>query len=141
MTRILEDKLKSEFPLLLVKMHGSARETCMAYGVECDDGWYELIRSLCREVQDWSDRTEKQIVAEQIKEKFGGLRFYISSNKTNPISDGEWSVLNGIINRYEEMALNTCEITGAKGTLSKRGHVFKTVAIGTKGFLTVNSKN
>lgn len=140
MTRTLEDKLKSEFPLLLAEMHGSPQETCMAYGVECDDGWYELIHSLCKEVQEWSNRVGVQIVATQIKEKFGGLRFYISYKKGSVVPAKEWSELTDIINHYEDLALGTCEITGGNGTLSKRGFLYKTVAPGTDGFKPATTK-
>ena len=74
--------------------------------MEINMGWYQLIHDLIAELilTDW-DRD-----IHQIKEKFGGLRFYIGS-----ASD----VVHDIINRYEELSYNTCETCGEKGELRK----------------------
>ena len=74
MNKQLELKLKSSFPILLKNMYGKTNETCMAWGIQCDDGWYDLIFNLCKELQHWCDVNNVQLIAEQIKEKFGGLR-------------------------------------------------------------------
>lgn len=44
------------------------------------DTWIPLIDELCNTIQNYCDThpEEKQIVCEQMKEKFGGLRFYVN---------------------------------------------------------------
>lgn len=68
------------------------------------DGWLQLIHNCISELleADWDKRTC------QIKEKFGGLRFYIGSG-SNEIHD--------IIGKYEELSFKTCEISGDQGEL------------------------
>lgn len=74
--------------------------------VEVGEGWFPLIDSLCTDLQKISNDTGLQIEAEQIKEKFGGLRFYTSTS-TKPHADR--------ITVAEEQALVTCEVCGAPG--------------------------
>ena len=49
----------------------------MCWGFSCGDGWYLLIDRLCSSLQ-WDTDTNKypQVVATQVKEKYGTLRFY-----------------------------------------------------------------
>ena len=49
-------------------------------GLDCSDGWIWLIGNLCSQLQWDADKNNcPQIVATQIKEKFGSLRFYFTS--------------------------------------------------------------
>ena len=75
---------------------------------ECDDGWFEIINNLCCKIQAYTDDFDKieQPVAEQVKEKFGGLRFYIS---------GGDEYIRKIISEAENEATKTCETCGAPG--------------------------
>lgn len=128
MTKSLELKLKERFPKLLVDMYGNPHQTCMSYGISCDDGWYDLLYNLCDELQCLSDAYGKQIVATQIKEKFGGLRFYVKVESPNDkISDEEWKRIHDTISKYEELSLDTCELTGGEGEMFKRGFLMKTL--------------
>ena len=71
---------------------------------ECDDGWLQMIHDLIEELiaAEW----DKQIC--QIKEKFGGLRFYINSGSEE---------IHDIISKYESLSYETCEVCGEKGEL------------------------
>lgn len=76
---------------------------------ECGDGWLEMIKNLIDELI--SEGWDKKI--NQIKEKFGGLRFY-----TGGLTDKGWA----IIRKYEELSHHTCEICGKQDeTVSTRG--------------------
>jgi len=70
----------------------------------CGDGWLQLIHDLIVELlaAGW----DKQI--KQIKEKFGGLRFYIGSG-----SEEIWD----IISKYEELSYKVCEVCGEAGEI------------------------
>ncbi len=70
-----DEFLCTTYPRLYRDRRGSPQQTCMAWGFPSGDGWFYLIRKL-------SERLEAlggSIVASQVKEKFGGLRFYIHS--------------------------------------------------------------
>lgn len=60
-----------------------------------------------------------EVKIEQIKEKFGGLRFYI---------DGGDKEVQGMISFAEYLCGQTCEVSGEKGELCVRGSWFKTLA-------------
>jgi hypothetical protein len=70
-----------------------------AYGVECGPGWrrlYEPLLKLC-------DLYGVEVM--QVKEKFGGLRFYV--NGTSDLDD--------LIVAAERQSLRTCEDCGENG--------------------------
>ena len=76
------------------------------FGVECDKGWDELIQPLF----DWIEKYNKEheddpIVIEQVKEKFGGLRFYVSY---------EPDELSRMIRKAEGDSYGICEVCGSK---------------------------
>lgn len=97
---------KEEFNEFLESIGGlengfySDRPKIMSYGIcSCGSGWYGIIKRLIEDLIElgW----DKQIC--QIKEKFGGLRFYINSG-----NDAIWQR----IALAEEESYNTCETCG-----------------------------
>jgi hypothetical protein len=68
------------------------------------EGWYDLIQSLIDELiaLGWDRRVH------QVKEKFGGLRFYV---ETIPEGGEE------IITKYESLSYKICEKCGEEGQL------------------------
>lgn len=138
MKKELELQLKSEFPKLLVEMHGDIKSTCMHFGCQCDDGWYNLIHSACLELQEWSDKNA-QITVTTIKEKFGSLRIYF---KGIDGKDVDYSEVSNIIRKFEDASLNICEETSNPGKLRKRGYIYKTVSdeiMKSKGYVEVEN--
>lgn len=77
-------------------------ETCMSFGIECPKGWYYILEQLCTELEysnmDSVAKLGVAIVAEQVKEKFGTLRFYF--NIRNVDSNGK------IDNEHQNCKLN-----------------------------------
>jgi len=71
---------------------------------ECDEGWYQLIKDLIVDLIElgW----DKQIC--QVKEKFGGLRFYINEGSDE---------MHARISKAEYLSYQTCEVTGKPGQL------------------------
>lgn len=80
MKQELDEKLVKTFPKIFRDRYASVNDTCMAWGFTCDDGWYWLIYNLCDALQwDIDHNRRPQVVASQVKEKFGTLRFYVGS--------------------------------------------------------------
>lgn len=75
---------------------------------ECGEGWLELIKNCIDECI--SAGWDKQIC--QIKEKWGGLRFYINLG-TDEIFD--------IISKYENLSYKTCENCGSINNVTTGG--------------------
>lgn len=131
-----EKALAEEFPFMrwvLSPIDGSYE----AIGLDCGDGWYQLIRDMCREITAAYEAAGRppDVVVDQVKEKFGALRFYYH-HKNQPITfhapdslpDGhgpcvgpDGAELNQkveeIVDRYEEMSGDVCEVCGAPGSL------------------------
>jgi hypothetical protein len=78
MNKKLDDKLCEKYPLIFAQRNMPMTETCMCWGFECGDGWYDLINTLCYSIQSYlnSNTDVPQVVATQVKSKFNGLRFY-----------------------------------------------------------------
>ena len=105
MTNELDERLVKKYPKIFVDRYADMKVTCMCWGFP-GDGWYEIIDNLCDKIQkhiDNSDGTVSQVVADQVKEKFGGLRFYIS---------GGDETIYKFINEAEDLSYKTCEQCG-----------------------------
>jgi hypothetical protein len=117
MNTVLEKYFIDTYPKIFGDMYKT--NTCMAFGIECKDGWFFLLDTLCRSIQTYIDARviliEKgyaehdesklipQVVARQIKEKFGALRFYY---------DGGDSTVENMVDITEQMSYYTCEECG-----------------------------
>jgi len=75
-----------------------------------DDGWLPLIKKLIEDLIEvgWN----KQIT--QIKEKFGGLRFYISGGNDE---------IYKLISKAEEESYTICEVCGKLGKPNNEGWI------------------
>lgn len=74
MDKELELVLVRTYPSLYRDYGGDIRQTCMGWGFSCGDGWYTIIEDLSFKITQIDKN--KRVVADQVKEKFGGLRFY-----------------------------------------------------------------
>ena len=145
MRKELDEALCAKYPLIFKDRNADMRTTAMCWGLECGDGWYNIIDILCGlltsdyrqaksrydnikdkvdQVQnEWSkkivtqemideakakldEETLKVPVAVQVKEKFGGLRFYVQA-----ATDAHYKY----ITFAESMSYRTCEECGAPG--------------------------
>jgi len=79
--------------------------------VDVDEGWYQLVLDCDRELTQIDPGY--QIV--QIKQKFGGLRYYFESS---PLL-GTRKAMDDVVTKYEAVAAVTCEATGNPGVLMK----------------------
>jgi len=72
----LELKLVEKYPIIFQEYGGDIRTTCMGWGISSGDGWFKLIYNLCEDITKIIGDKNIEVIATQIKEKFGGLRFY-----------------------------------------------------------------
>lgn len=79
-------------------------------GGSCGDGWIPLVESLIIDLLalGWDKRVD------QIKEKFGGLRFYIDETE---LSQSVREVVRERIREAEDMSFKVCETCGDPGSL------------------------
>lgn len=163
----LDQALCAKYPKIFVDRHAPMTETCMCWGFECGNGWYNILDLLCDSIQshiNWRqeqhDRDIKynemvqaglagdltlldeyykgwlnsdeyikeslakglrnvrpavcQVVAEQVKEKFGTLRFYYR---------GGDDIIDGMVRMAEAMSAVTCEECAAPGRQRSGGWI------------------
>lgn len=120
MTEEQDNYLCTAYPKIFADRHSSMQTTAMCWGFECNSGWFRIIDTLCRQIQhhlDWKNRNGEvvpQVVAEQVKEKFGTLRFYYR---------GGDDYIHGLAAMAEAMSGFTCEECGAPGEVRGGGWV------------------
>jgi len=78
MKQELQESLFKAYPKIFARRHMSKQHTAMCYGIQCPDKWYDLIDTLCGRIQSYADQQGIVCEANQIKTKFGGLRFYVT---------------------------------------------------------------
>ena len=94
------------FPILFQNKDKSDRETCMCLGIGCPVGWYYILEQLCTELEysnlESVAKLGVAIVAEQVKEKYGTLRFYfdVRNVDSNGKIDNEHNFPNTPYNTY-----------------------------------------
>jgi hypothetical protein len=81
--------------------------------IDVDEGWYQLVVDCDKELT----RVDPNYQIYQVKEKFGGLRFY---TKPSNMDDKHTLIqIGNIISKYEDIAWKTCSATGKPGVLMK----------------------
>jgi hypothetical protein len=170
MKQELDKLLCEKYPKMMVNRNKDMKETCMCWGFECGDGWFNLLNQLMGNIQhhiDWKERqrevaikfnrmTEQlkagdstlfdeeykdligldfkekrkqelidrfpiaipepipQVTLDQVKEKFGTLRFYYS---------GGDDYISGMVTMAESMSGVICEDCGNPGERKGGGWV------------------
>lgn len=101
----LDKELCVRYPEIFQKRNLTIQESCMAWGFSHGDGWYNLINKLCEQITNYHKyHTDvPQTIAEQVKYKFGGLRFYIQ---------GGDKFIRGLIRMAESMSYSICDKCG-----------------------------
>jgi hypothetical protein len=116
----LDKQLVEKYPKIFRDRYAPMTETAMCWGFDVGDGWYDILDNLCNQIQhyiDWKNKNEekvKQVVAVQVKEKFGGLRFYY---------DGGDERIHGMVIMAEAWADTACEKCGAPGKRRSGGWI------------------
>ena len=153
MNQELANKLYQKYPKIFRDRVKSMEETCMCWGLECGDGWYNILDVMCQSLTysystGWSDpNSDKffdisapQVVARQVKEKYGTLRFYFHLEFTDEISKAAeihpeirdilaryQNYFDGVVHMAEIMSGMTCEHTGLPGELHAAGSWYATL--------------
>jgi hypothetical protein len=174
MKKELDEQLCKKYPKIFRDRHANMQVTCMCWGFECGDGWYNILDQLCERIQGHIDSSRNdraralkynrklerairnnkveeflrdefkflkpefiekkiiessntppafrdvpeklyQVVAVQVKEKFGTLRFY-----TNHEDD----YISGLISMACSMSSVTCEVCGNPGKSNDDGWIY-----------------
>jgi hypothetical protein len=112
MQKELEQRLVERWPTWF-NTKGDFRYTAMTRVFEHDDGWFDILGRLCEDLEPFVAKYEatggQKFEVLQVKEKFGGLRFYVNCRKEEAIRLR--------IDAAIQESLHTCEICGKPGKL------------------------
>lgn len=112
-----EKRMKEKYPKLLSGRYG---------GFAVGPGWWPILEALCNQIHNHVEWKQNQlekyqrgdgcldVTVNQIKEKFGELRFYYSGGN---------DTVDGMVRMAEEWASHTCEECGAPGTIRGGGWI------------------
>jgi hypothetical protein len=113
MDKLLEKYFVKKYPKIFRDMYGPMDQTCMHWGIECGAGWFLLLDNLCHNIQNHIDSHNKyaakdqpkipQLVALQIKQKFGELTIYYK---------GGDEYCHGMISMAQFISYSICENCG-----------------------------
>lgn len=115
----LQQQLYDRYPKIFAQRTLPITESCMAWGIEAGDGWFMLLDALCRFLQyDTDHNGYPQVVATQVKEKFGGLSFY---------TEGADVRQDTAISFAEALSYRICEVCGSTQDVQQTGGWIRTL--------------
>lgn len=106
----LTTKLKDKYPAFFRDLYGDPSQTCMAFGIECGDGWYGLLEKLCEDIA--ASNPPEDFRFAQIKEKFGGLTVYVDFGNEKIFS---------LTTEVEQESYKVCEFCGTRDNVTSEG--------------------
>ena len=114
----LQNKLFQKYPKIFIQKDLPKQETAMCWGISVGNGWYILVDELCANIQNHVENKNRKnpkeefiCQATQVKEKFGGLRFYVY---------GGDEYIDGLISMAESMSYRICSECGNLAEENKR---------------------
>jgi hypothetical protein len=122
---INDEYLTKTYPSLFRDRHGDMRSTCMCWGFDVGDGWFKIINEACKELEWLNEKfPEIVIIADQIKEKYGTLRFYTHIEIAEWVGENDpirreglathiFEIANHITDNTECMSAHKCEECGS----------------------------
>ena len=146
----LEQKLINKYPKLYKQHDWDMRQTCMCWGFEVGDGWFDLINELSSKIEPLGAE------AVQVKEKFGGLRFYFVVHSDKPptlfnnleykirsfmcyrgfyklywklhtlrkkLWRSNYEIVEDLVAKAEKKSYEICEACGAPGKVNSKGWI------------------
>ena len=131
MDQELQNQLFEKYPDLFSNKDKDIMHSCMAWGIECNNGWYDIVSSVCWMIKQHEDNVQWQteykqktqldyqsdyfpVKFDQIKEKYGGLRLYFS---------GGDEYVEGLVSMAEAMSYKICEVCGNRGSPNENGWI------------------
>ena len=117
----LDKQLCEKYPDIFKDRYADMRATAMCWGFEHGDGWYNIIDNLCATIKNREYNLKFHnvefvpVVATQVKEKYGGLRFYYN---------GGDDYIAGAVSLAEYLSEVTCEECGKPGKMRGRNWMY-----------------
>ncbi|MDX1470939.1 MAG: hypothetical protein R3213_05550 [Flavobacteriaceae bacterium] len=104
------EQLKKKFPKLFSNCSNNL-------DISIGGGWRDLVEGLCLSIEELLDE-DNDVVVLQIKEKFGGLRFYF---------EGSVEGITDLVRDASSKSFRICETCGKEGSLTAKGYRYRTI--------------
>jgi hypothetical protein len=118
MTPEKEQEIYDLYPELYQQRNWAMQHTCMCWGIDCGDGWFNILKKLTLGIKALATHFGGDVQASQVKEKFGTLRFYFTSShvstETRDLLD---TLIYWMIESAERETEYTCASCGERGKL------------------------
>ena len=113
-----------KYPKIFRDRNAQMTDTCMCWGFNINEGWHELLNELCEKLQLLEDTMGIETIAAQVKEKFGGLRFYYDIHFTPEKDSKIWmDIISDLVSYTEHLSFHTCEKCGKHGEVRGGGWI------------------
>lgn len=140
----LDKELCEKYPKIFCDRHGDIKETCMAWGFECGDGWAQLIDTTCFLIQQQHDNNlrsirwaeawnqdildpdsdyygrEPRVVPEEIPQTVATQIKEKFGTLRFYVNGGD-DYIQGVIDMAEYMSAYICEVCGNKTKVADQG--------------------
>ncbi len=104
MRKELQDKLYKKYPKLFSQKDLPISQTCMCWGIECGDGWYDILDKFCDKLTKYLETSDiGDVTFSQVKEKYGSLRVY---------TDGGDDIVDNMLSDLEDESEKVCMMCG-----------------------------
>jgi len=120
------NELPNRYPLIYRSFHRSRRYSkhpIAHWGFECSGGWFAIIDELSQWLEEEAQRLKasgkRAPVVVQVKEKLGGLRFYVAHFPRSRF----FEELFLRIDAAELKSFTVCEVCGQHGKLRRLGYL------------------
>jgi len=148
MKQSLQEILFTKYPKLFdVSDETRSLNPFPMFGIECGNGWFNIIDCLCGSIQsqiDWSIKRNdldkkwnkenpenlrelkepfKQVIVTQVKEKFGSLRFYYDYGNDK---------IDAMVSLAESLSAVTCECCGSPGKMRGKSWLYTACDLHTR---------
>jgi len=105
------------YPEMFCERNLPMSETCMCWGFCIGPGWYNALDTLCHNLELIQKQTYIHVIFTQIKEKFGGARFYHRIDTTQCVLNNQdiqsWTnIIDDCISRAEAACDHICASCG-----------------------------
>lgn len=131
MNRHYDKYLSNKYEILYRDRHASMQQTCMCWGFDCGDGWFDLINALSFQLEMLNHVLNITITASQVKQKYGTLRFYYSvdfSTLKGALNEKQlcrqWlRVIDNLVHQAEIASYHICEACGSWADKQTKGYI------------------
>lgn len=99
------ESLYSKYPVMFSEKSLSSADSCMHWGVQCGNGWYQLLDILFGEITGYLKYNIQcaPVILTEVKEKFGSLRVRYRGGDAN---------IKGMVDMAIKMSSTICEVCG-----------------------------